>query len=124
MPTIAFSGLESSVWAFARAVAIAATLSLDRCMESLHLDQIEADRARFRAFGPDAVAHRLLGILRHQPLALALGALVVGVSALGVPKQPCEFRPGIGGVHVDHPDGFDPRLWVFAIEQRRGFAGL
>jgi hypothetical protein len=26
-----FSGLESSVWAFASAVAMAATLSLDRC---------------------------------------------------------------------------------------------
>jgi len=29
------------------AVAIAATFSLDRCMAGLHLDQIEADGARF-----------------------------------------------------------------------------
>ena len=41
--TIAFSGLVSSVWAFASAVAMAAVLSLDRCMTNLHLDQIEAD---------------------------------------------------------------------------------
>ena len=31
--------------ALAKAVAMAATLSLERCMGSLHLDQIEADRA-------------------------------------------------------------------------------
>ena len=44
IPTIDFSGLESSVWAFASAVAIAATFSLERCMARLPLDQIEADR--------------------------------------------------------------------------------
>src|SRR5665811_1815330 len=101
VPTIAFSGLESSVWAFASAVAMAATISLHRCMINLHLDQIEADGARFRAFRPDTVTHRLLGILGYQPLELALGTLVVVVSVLGVAKQSCKFRPGVGSVHVD-----------------------
>jgi hypothetical protein len=57
------------------------------------------------------MAHGLLGILRHQLLELALGALMVGVGALGVPKQPREFRPGIEGIRVHDADGFDPRLW-------------
>ena len=43
-PIIAFSGLESSVCAFASAVAIAATFSLERCMIALRLNEVEADR--------------------------------------------------------------------------------
>src|SRR5882757_266467 len=121
---MAFSGVESSHWAFASAVAMAATLSLDRCMGGLHLDQVEADRARFGAFGPYAMTHRLFGVLGHQPLELAFGALVVGVGVSGVTKQPCKFRPGVGGVHVDDPDRFNPRFWWLAIEQRRSLAGL
>src|SRR5437879_1063172 len=124
VPTIAFSGLESSIWALASAVAMAAMLSLDRCMGSLHLDQVKADGARFRAFCPDAVAHRLLGILGHQPPEFAFGPLMVGMGVLGLTKQPGKLGPGIGGVHVDHPDRLDPGFWRFAFEQRGGFAGL
>src|SRR5260370_38291886 len=54
-----FSGLESSVWAFASAVAMAATLSLDRCMADLHVHEVEADSTRLGAFGTDAVAQAL-----------------------------------------------------------------
>jgi hypothetical protein len=35
------------VWALARAVAMAATLSLKRCMGYLHIYQVEAHRTRF-----------------------------------------------------------------------------
>src|SRR6266404_9879544 len=123
VPTIAFSGLESSIWALARAVAMAAMLSLDRCMGNLHLDQIEADRARFRTFGPDTVAHGLPGILGHQALEFAPGTLMVGMGVPGLAKQPGKLGPGIGGVHVDHPYRFYPGFRWFAIEQSRGFAG-
>ena len=40
--------------------------SLDRCMAALRLEEVEADGAGFRALGADAMADRLLGILRHQ----------------------------------------------------------
>jgi hypothetical protein len=60
-------------------------------MGNLHIDQIKTDRARFGAFGPDAVAHGFLGVLRHQGLELALGALVVGVGLPGSAKQPGEL---------------------------------
>src|SRR6267142_3421087 len=103
---------------------MAATLSLDRCMTSLHLDQIEADRARFRPLRSDAMAHRLLGILWHQTFELALGALVVSVGLSGLAKQRRKCCPGIGSVHVDHANRFDARLRRFAIEQHWRFARL
>src|SRR5260370_25307075 len=115
-----FSGLESSVWAFASAVAMAATLSLDRCMAELHVHEVEADSTRLGAFGTDAVAHCLLGILRHQRLKFAFGALVFIMSFVTIPKQFRKFRPGVGRTHVDDTDGFDPRLRRLAIEQHRG----
>src|SRR5258708_10757146 len=59
---------------------------------------------------PYTTLFRSLGILRHQPLELALGTLVVVMSALGVSKQARKFRPGVGSVHVDHADSFDPWL--------------
>src|SRR5271169_2355223 len=59
-----FSGLVSSIWALASAAANAAIDSLDRCMVGLQLDHLEAHRARLGALSPDAVAERLLGILR------------------------------------------------------------
>ena len=61
-----FAGLVMSAWALARAAAIAPMVSLQRCMASLHIQQIEADGTGFGALGPNAVADRLLGILRHQ----------------------------------------------------------
>ena len=41
-------------------------------MARLRLDELEADRARLRAFAAHAVAERLFGILRHQGLQLGL----------------------------------------------------
>src|SRR5579863_1597382 len=124
LPIIAFSGLESSVWALASAVAIAATFSLQRCMGGLHVSEIKADGTRLRALRPDAVADRLLGILRNQRLQFALGPLVVGMGLSGLAEQSGVFGPGIGGGHVDHPHRLDPGLWWFAIEQGRRLAGF
>src|SRR3954453_16181315 len=91
-----FSGLVSSIWAFARAPAIAPMLSLERCMTDLHVMKVEADRARFGAFGPDAMPNRFLGVLWHQLLELGLGGVVFGVGAAGLTKHAGEFGPGIG----------------------------
>src|SRR5580693_8076001 len=63
-----FSGLVSSDWALARALAIAPIDSLDRCISSLHFKEFEADGAGFRALGPKAMPGCLLGVLRHQAL--------------------------------------------------------
>src|SRR5262245_19671637 len=61
-----FSGVTSSAWALAYAEASAATVSLDRCMDSLRLQQVKAHRPRFRALGFHAVPDGLSGILGHQ----------------------------------------------------------
>src|SRR5258708_27398400 len=103
---------------------MAATLSLDRCMTNLHLDQIKADGAGFGPFRPDAVADGLLGILRHQSFELALGPLVVEVGRSGLAKQSCKFGPGVGSVHVDYTNRFNPWFRRFTIDQRTRFAAL
>src|SRR5260221_12816471 len=91
-----FSGLASSIWAFARAPAIAPMVSLQRCMTGLRLHEVEAHRARFRAFGPNAVPDRLLGVLGHQPLKLDLCGFMIEEGSPGLAKHASEFRPGIG----------------------------
>src|ERR1700716_2743680 len=90
-----FSGLVSSACALASAAAIAPIVSLERCMACLHVHEIEAHRSRFGALGPDAVPHRLLGVLRHQALELGLGTLVVEEGGAGVAKEARELGPGI-----------------------------
>src|SRR5215211_3048657 len=110
LPINDFSGLESSVWAFAKAVAIAATLSLDRCTARLLLQEVEAHSARFGSLCPDTMAHCLFGILRHQSLELGLCPLVLQVRGPRFPEQGCILCPRIGGVHVNDPDGRNPRL--------------
>src|SRR5580658_90434 len=80
VPTVAvsdFSGLVSVTWALASAAARAAIDSLDRCIFGLHVHHLEADRTGLGALGPNAVAERLLGVLRHQPFELGLRLLMV-----------------------------------------------
>src|SRR4051794_34024092 len=91
-----FSGLASSIWALASAPAIAPMVSLERCMTGFHLVKVKADRARFGAFGPDAMPNRFLGVLWHQLLELGLGGVVFGMGAAGLTKHAGEFGPGIG----------------------------
>src|ERR1700688_2265192 len=91
-----FSGLVSSDWALASAPAMAPIDSLERCMAGLHVEEIEADGARLRALGPDAVAGRLLGVLGHQTLEFGLGVLVLEKGVSGLAIDPGEFRPGVG----------------------------
>src|SRR5215813_12909753 len=104
-----FSGLTSSAWAFAKAEASAATDSLDRGMGGLHLQNIKAHRARFRALCFHAVPDRLLGILGHQGFELALGPFVVEKGTPGVAEERGKLRPGIRRAHVDDANGLNAR---------------
>src|ERR1700733_3415113 len=119
-----FSGLASSDCALASAAAIAPIDSLDPCMARLHVEKIEADRARLGAFGANAVSRGFLGILGHQPFQLCLGALVFEEGGAGGAEQTGEFGPGIGFAHVDDPYRLDSRLRGFGAERSRWFAGL
>src|SRR5262245_29841568 len=67
----------SSAWAFAKAEASAATVSLDRGMGCLRFQQIKAHRPRSRTLGFHTVPDGLPGILRHQGFELALGPFMV-----------------------------------------------
>src|SRR5215510_11115959 len=96
-----FSGLTSSAWALAKAEASAATDSLDRGMENLALQHIEAHGAGFGALGFHAVPDGLPGILRHQGFELAFGPLVVEKGATGGAEERGELCPGIRRAHVD-----------------------
>src|SRR6516164_8711700 len=62
-PVSDFSGLVSATRALASAAARTAIDSLDRCMASLRLDHLKADRPRFRVLGADPMAECLLGVL-------------------------------------------------------------
>jgi hypothetical protein len=108
VPTIAFSGLESSVWALAGAVAIAASSHwTDAWLASIAM-RSNLTRPDLERLARMPVAHGLLGILGHQPLELALGAFGVGMGLSGLKKQARKFGPGVGGIHVDYADCFDP----------------
>src|SRR6266404_5394269 len=94
-----FSGFVSSPWALARAAAMAAIDSLQRCIGHLH--QVEADGAGFGAFCAQAMADRFLGILRHQLLELSLGTFMFLKGRAGASKGSCEFRPTVRCGHID-----------------------
>src|SRR4051812_7056227 len=99
-----FSGLVSSTCALARAAAMVAIESLERCMaDAPRAQDIKAHRAGFGAFGPDPVPSRLLGVLRHEAFELRLGILMLEVGLLGAAEHPGEFGPRIGRAHVDNP---------------------
>src|ERR1700722_2580424 len=92
----AFSGLVSSIWALAKAPAIAPMVSLERCMPSLRLLELKTDGAGFGALGAHAMAACFPGVLRHQLLQLKLGRVMIEVGASRPAKHPGKFRPRIG----------------------------
>src|SRR5216684_2413438 len=91
-----FSGLASSIWAFARAPAIAPMVSLERCMTDLRQLEVKADGAGFGPLGPNAMPDRLLGILGHQLLQLGFRRFMIEKSCAGLAEDAGKFRPGIG----------------------------
>src|SRR5450631_2537176 len=110
LPTVAvrdFSGLVSRTWALANAAAREAIDSLERCMIGLHLYHLEADCPGLGALGPDAVAERLLGVLRHQPLELGLRFFMIEERRPGRAEHHCELCPGVGLAHIDDPYRLD-----------------
>src|SRR5467141_4273080 len=98
--------------------------SLERCMASLQFEQIEADGAGFRALGADAMPDCLLGILGHEALQFDLGVLMLQKWCSGLTKHRGEFRPGIGGTHIDDANGLDAGSRRLSTEQARGLATL
>src|SRR5689334_7295389 len=98
VPMSDFSGLASSVCALASAVASAAIEGLDHCMARLSTicQKVKADRPRFGTLSADAMADRLLGVLRHQAFELDLSLLVLEMRGPGPAKNRGKFRPGIG----------------------------
>src|SRR5262249_57301028 len=99
-----FSGLMSSDWALASALAIAPIDSLERCMIALRPNGLETDGARFRALGTHPMADRLLGIFRHESLQLSLGTLMFQECPARTAEDAGKLRPGIGRTHVDDAD--------------------
>src|SRR5438132_656592 len=65
---------------------------------------------------------RLLGVLRHQRLELALRALVVEKGFSGVAEECCELSPRVRRAHIDNADGLDARPWRLDAEEARGIA--
>src|SRR5262249_16195741 len=119
-----FSGLMSSAWAWAKAEASAATVSLERGMVGLRPQHTKAHRPRFRTPGFHAVPDGLPGILRHQGLELAFGPFVVEKGAPGVAEERSELGPGIRRAHIDDADGLDARPRRLGIDEVRCFSGL
>src|SRR5438128_1761298 len=119
-----FSGLLSSACALASAAAMVPIDSLDRCIAALHAQDIKAHRARFGALGSDPVPDCLLGVLRHEPLELRLGGLVLEIGLARAPEHAGEFRPGVGRAHIDDTDRFNARPWRLGAEEARGLAAL
>src|SRR5258708_29030727 len=117
-----FSGLTSSACALAKAEASAATDSLDRCMDGLRGQDVETHRPRFRPLPSHPVPDRLLSVLRHQCLELALRALVVEKGLPGVAEQGCELGPRIRRAHIDDADRLDARPRRLDAEETRGLA--
>src|SRR3954447_624654 len=115
-----FSGFCSSICALASAPAIAPMVSLDRCMSRLRLMKIKADRARFGAPGPHAVADGLFGVLRHQLFEFGLGGIVLVIGGAGLEKDPGKFRPAMGGAYVDDSEGLALGARRLDAEQARG----
>jgi hypothetical protein len=84
--------------------------SLDRCMVTLLDEEIEAHGSGFRALGADAMADRLLCILRHQPFELGLGLLVLEVGG-----------PGPGKDARNSAQALEPLISTIRTARMRGF---
>src|SRR4029077_13686589 len=99
-------------------------VSLDRCIAIPMGEEIEADGARLRTFGPNAVAGGHLGVLRHQGLELGLRSLMVEEGRTRPAEDAGELRPRIGLAHVDYANCFDPRPRRLGTIGPRRLSGL
>jgi hypothetical protein len=65
----------------------------------------------FERFGANAVADRLLRIVRHQAFELAFRPFMVEMGLPGANEDISEFDPGIGGAHINDTGRLDARSW-------------
>src|SRR5690349_21548635 len=119
-----FSGLTSAACALASAEASAATVSLDRGMDRLRLEQVKADCARFGALRPHPMPNRFLGVLRNKRLELAFGTFMIQVGRAGGAEERSKFGPRVRRAHVNDADGLDARARRLGIDEVRQFAKL
>src|SRR5262245_19587110 len=117
--TRAFSGLMSSDWTLASALAMAPIDSLQRCMINLPYE-VETDGAGFLALGSHPMSDRLLGVFGHECLQFGLGILVFEESRACTAEDASKFRPRVRGAHVDDAYGLDTHAWRFCQEKARG----
>src|SRR4051794_17801117 len=104
-----FSGFASSIWALARAAAMAPMVGLERCISHLLIEELKAHRTGLRTLGPQPASARLLGVLRHHLLQLGLGLFVREKGRPGPAKGDCELGPAVGPTHVDDAHRRQPR---------------
>ena len=90
-----FSGLTSSICALARAAASARSTHWRCCIVILDVQDIEADGARFRALGSDAMADGLLCIRRHEAPQFGLGGFMFVMCRAGSDENCGQFGPRI-----------------------------
>src|SRR5215218_7155139 len=116
-----FTGLTSSICAFAKAAASWAIESLQERMTALLTmgavrvtgaipHDLKTDRSPLRAFGPDAMPKGFLGVLRDQRLELDLRHLMLDMGGAGPSKGGGILGPGIRGTHVHDADHRKLRL--------------
>src|SRR5215218_2235544 len=110
-----FCGFCSSNCALARALAIAPMVSLERCMCGLR-KQVKTDCAGFGAPGPHPVPDGLLGIVRHQFLKLGSRGVMIEIRGAGPAEDACQFRPRIGGAHVNQSHRLN--LWPGRLDAK------
>src|SRR5262249_33915739 len=109
----------SSACALAKAEARAANDSLERCMDALPLQYVEAYGTGFRALSAHAMPDRFPGVLGHQGFELALCSFVIEEGTAGIAKQCRELCPGIRRAHIDDADGLDAQTRRLRIDQVR-----
>ena len=81
-------------------------------------------RRRISTVQRGAMADSLLRIFGRQGLQFGLGTFVLEISRLCLGKDCSELCLGIGGGHVDNPDGLNSRFRWIDPEQTRGLAIL
>jgi hypothetical protein len=93
--------------------------SLVARFNNLSAHKVETDGSRLRPLGSDAMADRLLGILRHQTLELRFGLLVLKMGRPCPREDRRKRRPRVRRGHINDTDCLDPGLWRVDTEQGR-----
>jgi hypothetical protein len=93
-------------------------------MLALRIEEIEADGARLRSFGPDAVADRLLCVDWYKALQLGLSSLVLEMGRPRPQEDRRKLCPSVGAAHIDDSNCLDARLRRIDTKQARRLAAF